>query len=255
VSVAPRLSTLVVLGLAAFAPPALAQDPAVRLGACDGSSSVQPTSVTLTCADAGVIAHDLTWQMWGAPAAAASATATVNTCEPDCASGSTEDFAVELTADRIKACRDGSRRYTRVRYHWPQGSPYPTDAPGSINPYIEFPCPLPRPKLNGMRMRLTGHGSAGAGYYVRVTVRLRICAPRQRMTATFQERKTLGSTTFGRYARSVGFGHAGGCRWRTMKWKLRDDFFGIGTYSVTGRLLDSQGHTSRRLTRRSVTTD
>jgi hypothetical protein len=249
------LATLVVLVLAASAPPALGQDPTVRLGTCDGSSSVQPTSVTLTCADAGVIAHDLTWQTWGAPTATASGTATVNTCDPDCASGSTEDFTVALTADRIEHCGDGSRRYTRVRYDWPQGSPYPADAPGSVNPYVEFPCPLPRPKLNGMRMRLTGHDAAGASYYVRVTVRLRICAPRQRMTATFQERKTIGSTTFGRYARNVAFSHAGGCRWRTMKWKLRDEFFGIGTYSVTGQLLDSQGKTSRRLTRRSVTND
>ena len=105
-----------------------------------------------------------------------------------------------------------------MRYDWPQGSPYPADAPGSINPYVEFPCPLPRPKLNGMRMRLTGHDAAGASYH-------------------------------------VAFSHAGGCRWRTMKWKLRDEFFGIGTYSVTGQLLDSQGKTSRRVTRRTVTND
>ena len=161
----------------------------------------------------------------------------------------------------FKPSRRGQRKPSLRRgvtrgcaYDWPQGSPYPADAPGSVNPYVKFPCPLPRPTLNGMRMRLTGH-DAGANYYVRVTVRLRICAPRQRMTATFQERKTLGSTTFGRYARSVAFSHAGGCRWRTMKWKLRDEFFGIGTYSVTGQLFDSQGKTSRRLTRRSVTND
>jgi hypothetical protein len=74
VSVAPRLSTLVVLGLAAFAPPALAQDPAVRLGACDGSSSVQPMSVTLTCADAGVFpisSRDATDGQRGPPVAVA----------------------------------------------------------------------------------------------------------------------------------------------------------------------------------------
>ncbi len=44
-----------------------------------------------------------------------------------------------LTADRIKTCRDGSRRYTRVRYDWPAQSPFPTDAPGSRDPYVEFP--------------------------------------------------------------------------------------------------------------------
>ncbi len=41
-------------------------------------------------------------------------------------------------------------------------------------------------------MRLTGVGPAGPRYYVRVTMRLRIRAPRQRMTAVFEEQMRLG---------------------------------------------------------------
>jgi hypothetical protein len=107
-----------------------------------------------------------------------------------------------------------------------------------------------------MRMRLVGVGRAGSSYYVRVRVRLRVCAPRQnRMFADFHERKRIGSDTVGEHFRSLTFRHAGGCRLRSWKWKLRDEFFGVGSYSVASRVMDSQGQSTRRLIRRIFTAD
>jgi hypothetical protein len=212
--------------------------------------------VILACADAGIRAGDLTWESWGQARATALGTATVNTCDPDCATGGTARNPIALTADGIETCRNGTRRYTRVRYDRPETSPFPPDAPGSVDPYVRFPCPLPRPRLTAMRMRTVGVGTAPANYYVRVSVRLRVCAPRQnRMTARLHERKRIGSDTFGEHFRSFTFRHAGGCRFRSWKWKLRDEFFGVGSYSVAAEVTDSQGQPTRRLVRRTFTAD
>lgn len=238
------------------AAPASGQAGEVRLGTCDRSSSVRPASVILTCADAGLTADDLTWDAWGTRRATALGTASVNNCDPDCANGTRDEYPIALTADRIETCRTGTRRYTRVRYDWPQESPFPPDAPGSVDPYVSFPCPLPKPRLTAMRLRTVGVGTAGSSYYVRVSVRLRVCAPRQnRLSADFHERKRIGSDTFAEHFRSFTFRHAGGCRFRSWKWKLRDEFFGVGSYSVVARLTDSQGQSTRRLIRRVFTAD
>lgn len=235
-----------------------AQAPEPRLGDCTPTgSSVRPTSVILTCGDAGLRAEGLSWSEWGQPRAFGDGTAVANTCDPDCATGGTESFPVTLVADRLTTCRDGTRRYTRATYGFPQASPFPSGSPGADDPTVVFPCPLPKPRLLSLRMRLVGVGPAGPTYYVRVTLRVRYCAASQRkVDLVVDERLRLGSQTFAERTRFYPRSHlTGGCRTRTIKYKLADDFFGVGTYLATVSVLDSRGQSSRALTRRNTTLD
>jgi hypothetical protein len=75
------------------------------------------------------------------------------------------------------------------------------------------------------------------------------------MSASFHERKRIGAENFGEHFRTLTFRHAGGCRFRSWKWKLRDEFFGVGSYSVAAEVMDSQGQSTRRLIRRIFTSD
>jgi hypothetical protein len=100
---------------------AAAQTPGATLPSQCLDQQVAPPSVTLTCADGGFIAHDLVWSDWGAAQAHALGTASVNTCEPDCAHGESKDYAVELVADRLLSCSFGKPQYTIVTYRFPNG--------------------------------------------------------------------------------------------------------------------------------------
>lgn len=223
---------------------ASAQGAEVRIGGCTNKPSTRPTSITLTCADAGIVAHDLVWNAWGKRSATASGLATVKTCTPDCATGGSADYPVVLTADSIKTCRDGSRRYTRLRYGWPQTSPFPADAPASTNPYLSYPCPLKAPLIKSFSFRPAGFPSQP-----KAILKLRLCAPAQkRMEVRVVVRRPPTEEIFNAYSRNLSFSHRGGCATRRWSWSLRDEFWGAGRYSVTVQLYDSQGQPSSRLT-------
>ena len=72
---------------ACCASPAGAQTPAATLPTHCNDQQVAPATVTIACADDGFIINGLSWPDWGAGAAHASGTATINTCEPNCAAG------------------------------------------------------------------------------------------------------------------------------------------------------------------------
>jgi hypothetical protein len=253
-----RKATLAVMMMLVVPAAAEAQAPEPRLGDCTPTgSSVRPKSIILACGDAGLRAEGLSWSAWGQPRAVATGTAVANTCDPDCATGGTASFPVTLAADRLATCRDGTRRYTRVTYGFPQTSPFPPGSPGANDPTVDFLCPLPKPRLLSLSMRLAGVGPAGPQYYVRVTLRVRYCAVSQRkVDLVVNERLRLGSDTFAERTRLYPRSHrAGGCRSRTIKYKLADNFFGVGTYLATVTVLDTRGQSSRALTRRHTTLD
>jgi hypothetical protein len=106
-----------------------------------------------------------------------------------------------------------------------------------------------------MRLRLTGHGAAGPRYFVRVHVRLRICAVRGPTEVVINETKGDGGQTFGEHTRTLRYRHRARCETRRFRWKLRDEFFGVGTYKVAATAWDTDSQFSRTVSRRVVTID
>ena len=102
---------------------------------------VKPRRVILACGDAGFYATGLKWKRWGGGWADGRGVAHANNCDPSCAEGTFGQYPVRLVATSRKRCRNGKRQYTRVRYSFPEDSPFPADAPGTTNPVTRFPCP------------------------------------------------------------------------------------------------------------------
>jgi len=81
---------------AATAPPSIASpgstvpsasvDTGIEVYDCN-SLSFEPVSITVTCADGGVVLGDLVWTNWTSTEATATGTLDYNDCTPDCASG------------------------------------------------------------------------------------------------------------------------------------------------------------------------
>ena len=243
---------------AAFAAPTSAQTPDATLPSRCFDQKIAPVRVIITCGDGGVIAHDLVWSNWGAEQAHATGMFSVNTCDPDCATGGREEYPVELVADRLRDCDYGEPQYTRVSYGFPADSPFPPGSPGAEDPTVQFACPErphASPKIKQMRLWMTGHRAGGPRYFVRVNLRLRVCAVRGRSQVIVNETKRVGGQTFGRHTRTLKFRQHSRCQRRTFAWKLRDEFFGIGTYKVAAFVYDRDFQFSKTVSRRIVTLD
>jgi hypothetical protein len=238
------------------ATPARAQTPEVTLPSSCTDQVVAPARVILTCGDAGLIAESLVWTGWGADAATATGTASVNLCEPSCAEGERKEFPVALTASERRDCDYGRPQYTLVTYSFPAASPFPPDSPGTHT--VRFPCPKrphADPRIRRMRMSLTGHGPPGDDYFVRVHVRLRVCAVRGRSEVVVNESLRVGGQTFGEHTRTIGFRQRSRCQAHRLRWRLRDEFFGVGTYKVAATVWDRDSQPSKTVTRKQTTLD
>jgi hypothetical protein len=214
---------------------------------------VAPQSMLLVCGVRPFAVEQLTWTSWGAARATAAGTARVNTCDPSCAAGNYADYPIQLTADKLTPCKTGRPQYTRVSYTFTAENPFPPD-------YIEpqaFPCPRPPhddPRIRDMRLWLTGH-NPGHDYFVRVHVKLRICAVRGHAEVKIAETKGAGGHRFAEHARTLNFEQMRACNTRSFRWKLRDEFFGVGTYKVKATVWDKDFQSSRPVSRRQTTLD
>ncbi|GAA2812293.1 hypothetical protein [Saccharopolyspora taberi] len=85
---------------------------------CVTEGAVQPTSITLACADANYAVEDLRWSGWGGQAAEAAGTARVNSCDPSCAEGVLESYPVRVVFDRPRSCGLNLTNYTRATVHY-----------------------------------------------------------------------------------------------------------------------------------------
>lgn len=111
-------------------------DTAVFPSDCTSGHSEEPSSIVVTCADAGTTLSDVSWSSWGNDTASGTGTAEVNDCDPNCAAGSTKsypDVSVELSAP--EDC-EGQRQYTELKLTY--GSERPPGADASITE--PFPC-------------------------------------------------------------------------------------------------------------------
>lgn len=85
----------------------------VKISNC-GAALTRPKTVTLTCADAGIVLTKLKWSSFGGATAKASGKIDVNTCEPDCAAGAAKSYRVKVSASRPRSCKHGLAVYGRV---------------------------------------------------------------------------------------------------------------------------------------------
>lgn len=246
-----------VVAATAFSAPAHAQSPNATLPSNCTDQVIAPERVLLTCADGNFYADGLLWSNWGAEQSTATGTAHVNNCAPSCAEGEFETYPILLNADQSTVCQFGDPQYTRVSYAFPESSPFPPDAPGTLEPVVNLPCPRephPDPRIRDMRLRLTGHRS-GADYFVRVHLKLRVCAVHGPARVVVNETKRAGGYIFGRHTRTLNFKQTRACNTRFFPWRLRDEFFGVGTYKVAATVWDKDFQASRTVSRKKVTLD
>ena len=65
------------------------------------SAEYKPESITLTCADGGMLIQNITWLSWGPRGASGSAIYSENNCKPDCASGQFSSVPVEVSLTNL----------------------------------------------------------------------------------------------------------------------------------------------------------
>ncbi|OFT65635.1 MULTISPECIES: hypothetical protein [Brachybacterium] len=92
-------------------------DEATFLLDCDSSAAREPSSLVLTCADAGAGLDALRWTSWGEEEAGAHGIIRLNVCEPSCAEGSTQEYRVRVVAsDRLTSGIVSTYRTLTVTY-------------------------------------------------------------------------------------------------------------------------------------------
>jgi hypothetical protein len=69
--------------------------------------SVEPSSITVACADNGIGAEDLTWSTWSAAGATAAGEVWENDCTPSCATGMIKLYPASITLSDVRPSRDG----------------------------------------------------------------------------------------------------------------------------------------------------
>jgi hypothetical protein len=111
------------------------------------------------------------------------------------------------------------------------------------------------PTIRDMKLRTTGHGPPGGDYFVRVHVRLRVCAVRGRSQAMLHETLRIGGQTFGEHSRTIAFRQRSQCETHRFRWRLRDEFLGVGTYRVAATVRDRDAQVSNTVSRKQTTVD
>jgi hypothetical protein len=140
-----KLALGIVLGLACGTGTAAGAASSPRaLPDCVGHPRVEPARVAFACADGNFGVDHLKWVGWGTGRAVGLGSAYVNDCTPYCAAGHFHRYPAVVIASGSERCPDGSRAYSTVTYAFIGRSPFPANAPGTLNPRQAFPC-KPRP--------------------------------------------------------------------------------------------------------------
>jgi len=69
--------------------------------------AVEPTTIFIACADAGIGVRDLTWNSWSAAGASGSGELWENDCTPDCAAGVVKDYPAAISLSGVQDSVDG----------------------------------------------------------------------------------------------------------------------------------------------------
>jgi hypothetical protein len=117
---------------------------------------------------------------------------------------------------------------------------------------------LARPAITSARAAITGVGSPGPSYTVRVGAELRVCAQRGRLVIRVREQNTGFDdppTVVAEKFRKVFLRQRTRCETHVIEWKLGDSFFGIGVYRLRFQAVDRDSVFSRSVFRKFETTD
>lgn len=107
--------------------------PPVTMSFCDGNPQARPDVVLVVCDTNDITALDLKWTAWGQPAATATGTALVDVCAySDCHTGAYETVPIRVIAAKLVHCTKDSQSYSRLRYVFPDGTPWP-GVPANLN--------------------------------------------------------------------------------------------------------------------------
>jgi hypothetical protein len=78
------------------------------------TNAYKPTSLTVFCGDGGMPITKIRWSSYGAKQAAGRGVASVNDCDPDCASGTSTNYRARIKLTRVRQCGDVPQ-FTRLR--------------------------------------------------------------------------------------------------------------------------------------------
>jgi hypothetical protein len=87
---------------------------------------VQPKSITLACADAGIYLNRLSWENWGEDKVTGAGILRVKTCKPTCVAGPTKSYDANVSLLKPKQTRCGGRTvlmYNRIHLRFPNKKP------------------------------------------------------------------------------------------------------------------------------------
>lgn len=118
-------------------------DPSSRIVSDCQRSTYRPSQVQAACGDGGLVLTKLQWAAWTEASASGGGIARVNTCEPNCAEGTFEEFPVTVTADKPLK-RKGYTVLSRLVIHFTSGNPFGS-ADQTIDPLVELdenPTPM-----------------------------------------------------------------------------------------------------------------
>jgi hypothetical protein len=134
----PLVAFLAAAAVAAVAVPAstaAAQNTNLRVFVSNCEKQVyKPKTITVFCADAGVVIKKIKYSSYGAKTAAGTGTAVVNLCEPDCAAGKTKNYKVKLKLSRVTQCGD-SYQFRKLQMTYTGAKPK-----GNRTINQSFPC-------------------------------------------------------------------------------------------------------------------
>jgi hypothetical protein len=104
--------------------------------------SREPSSIVLTCADAGIRIEGLTWVTWTDSAAAGHGTLWENQCVPSCAEGKFAKYPVAVALFAVRSSADGPW-FSRLKLTWAGNRP-PNQTPDTwtLMPPGSGPMPL-----------------------------------------------------------------------------------------------------------------
>lgn len=66
----------------------------------------RPQSITVACADANFRVTNIRWRSYGQSSASGRGRARIDTCDPDCVSGTFRTYSVRVRLTRVRQCGD-----------------------------------------------------------------------------------------------------------------------------------------------------
>jgi hypothetical protein len=102
-----------VSALALAAVPAMSSTKVLFPANC-GKPTYKPTKIVVTCGDANNQLVNIKWESYGTDVASGKATAKVNDCQPNCASGKPKNYPAVVDLKKPKNCGGGVTQFTKL---------------------------------------------------------------------------------------------------------------------------------------------